>query len=121
MLGRVLNFSGVVPIAGTMTLVQQITGSRSWRIATLRIVFLPGQAGTLFVRPQARDISGARNDIFQPDPEITGDDWVSELHDVPFDFIPGTAIQIELRNTAARHTRRYAIQIVLHEIGGSIV
>ena len=80
------------------------------------MTFLPGQAGSLFIRPQALDISGARNDLLQPSAEVTGDDWVAYFHDIPFRFDPGSAIRFELRNASPRQPRRFQLQLTLEEV-----
>jgi len=114
-LTRAINHAGSVTRASTLVIETPIQ-SQSWRIKTLRITFLPGQAGSLFVRPQARDISGARNDLLQPSVEVTGDDWVAYFHDIPFRFDPGSAIRFELRNASPRQPRRFQLQLTLEEV-----
>lgn len=114
-LTRAINHAGSVARASSLVLESPIQ-SRSWRIKTLRITFLPGQARSLFIRPQALDISGARNDLLQPSPEVTGDDWVAHFNDLPFRFDPGSAVRFELRNASPRQPRWYQIEVTLEEV-----
>lgn len=115
MLSRVINFGGVIPAASRRDESFAFV-DRNWMARAIRINFLPGQGGTLFIRPQAQEKMGALNDILQPHPEITGDDWTLNLQDIPFLFVRGTALVFAIRNTSARQSRRYSIQVMLEEV-----
>ena len=112
---QAINHAGSVARASVLVLETPIQ-SRSWRIKTLRMTFLPGQAGSLFIRPQALDISGARNDLLQPSPEVTGDDWVAHFSDLPFRFDPGSTVRFMVSNGSPRQPRRFQIQVTLEEV-----
>lgn len=112
---RVINYVGTVAINALRTEVTQIRLGR-WRITRLRITFLPGQSNSLFVRPQAVDIGGAVNDLFQPAVEVTGDDWSLVINDIPYEFEPGSSVCVVFRNSSDRHARLYNVQIEMEEI-----
>ena len=106
---RVVVFSGQVAASSTVTERYRFASGPSCRVRRLELRFNQGQAGVVYHRPRIERPCGTIDDLFYPDPEVTGGGWSCVVQGLPVVFEPGAVFRMDIRNTSPDYAYQYAV------------